>query len=329
MENGRAKAAQLLCLGSWHIYSRMTLDENVQFVQGALDRGICHFDIADYWDHDLLNTVRFKEVMEILGLPRDRYKIGLKVFTTSVESRESVVQRLLDLLNIEYADYVLCSRPNMQETMQEAIEGMNALVEKGLTRELDFSLWDAPQLKQAYDLMKSQNMSLPRFVQFQYNICRRDVVESETYQALFEQTGLKLQAAFTLEGGILSGHTTRRRFEPEERQSGIWFGPDERNLARDSGGIRDQIARVYPRLEQKSKEIGLSPAALCVAFAATHPYIENVLLGASKLWQIDEALDGVETARRDPKMIRDLTEEFYIGGSTAPKLFDFSAGILR
>jgi len=325
-KNTKEKAANLLCLGSWHIFSRLSLDDSVKFVQGAIDRGINHFDIADYWDHEVLNTTRFKEVVKILGLPRDSYKLGLKVFTNSTETRDLVVSRALDLLDVEYVDYVLCSRPNMQETMQEAVELMNDLVVKGFTKELDFSLWDAPQLKEAYNLMKAQNMALPKFIQFQYNVCRRDVVESDAYHDLFETTDLKFQAAFTLEGGILGGHITRRRFEPEERAKGIWFTADERNIARDSGDIRDKIVKIVPRLMEIAKSIGVSPAQLSLAFAATHPNIENVLLGATKLWQLDEALAAMELALTKPTEVRELTNELYIGGAKAPKIFDYNGG---
>lgn len=325
----QTRAADLLCLGSWHIYSRMTLDENAAFIQAAMDRGINHFDIGDYWDHELLNTARFKEVVKLLGLPRESYKMGLKVFTNSTESRESVVRRMLDLLDTDHADYILFSRPNPHETMREAVADMNALVDMGLTRELDFSLWDAPQLKEAYDLLKAQGMHLPRFVQFQYNICRRDVVESETYQALFRDTGLKLQAAFTLEGGILGGHVTRRRFEPEERAQGIWFPPEERNMARDSGGIRDEIVRKVPRLIEVSRAQGLSPAQLAMAFPATNPSIENVLFGATKVWQLDQALGAMELALTRPEEVRALTQEFYTAGAEAPHLFDYNGGHLH
>lgn len=327
-KNKKEQAARLLCIGAWHTYSRMTLEESVNLVQGAMERGINHFDMADYWDHEQLNTTRFREIVRILGLPRESYKLGLKVFTTSVETREEVVRRTLDLLGVEYADYVLCSRPNTQETMQQAIEAMNGLVTKGLTRELDFSLWDAPQLKEAYDLMKQQGMSLPKFVQFQYNICRRDVVESQAYHNLFESTGLKLQAAFPLEGGILGGHVTRRRYDQTDREQGIWFHPEDRNIARDSGGIRDEIVRKVPRLIEVARSMNLSPAQLSQAFAATHPYIENVLFGATKLWQLDEALEAMQLAVENPARIREIAGEFYVSGSQAPRLFDFSARML-
>ena len=322
-EDLRKKAAGLLALGSWHVYSRQTLDESVAFVDAALARGINRFDLADYWDCGLRNTTRFKEVMRQLGRPRGDYKIDIKVFTNSERTREQEVCELLGLLGIDYADSVLCSRPAPEESLEDACKAMDALVSKGLAKELDFSLWDAPLLSQAYDHMRREGLALPRYVQFQYNICRRDVVESNAYQKLFADTGLKLQAAFPLEGGILAGHTTRQRFDPETR-SEEWFGPGDRNIARDSGGIRDRIVAKVPRLIEVAGEHGLTSAQLAIAFVTTNPNLESILFGATKIWQIDEAIDGVCYALQHPETVKIISEEFRVNGSAAPKLFDIS-----
>ena len=63
----KAKAAKMLALGSWHVYNRQTFEESVAFVNAALERGINHFDMADYWESDFKNTERFKAVMKELG----------------------------------------------------------------------------------------------------------------------------------------------------------------------------------------------------------------------------------------------------------------------
>lgn len=324
----KKEAAKILALGSWHVYNRQSLDESIAFVDAAMQRGINSFDIADYWDYDFLNTARFREVMKQLGRPREEYKIGLKVFTNSERTREQEVEQFLDLLGIDYADSVLCSRPAPGESLADACKAMDALVAKGLAKELDFSLWDAPQLKQAYDFMRSHGFALPRYVQFQYNICRRDVVESDSYQKLFAETGLKLQAAFPLEGGILAGHIARQRFDPETRNE-RWFHPEDRNIARDSGGIRDRIIEKVPRLIEVARANGLTAAQLALAFVAINPNLENILFGATKIWQLDEAIEGVCFALEDPERVKDLSAEFRVNGSAAPKLFDFSVAMRK
>ena len=317
------KAAKLLALGSWHIYNRQTLDQSLEFVDGALNRGINHFDIADYWDYEFKNTERFKDIMAKLNRPREDYKIGLKIFTNSSMTRVEEVSRFLETMGLDYADYVLCSRPAPGETMEQAVVAMDALIKEGIAKELDFSLWDAPQLRQAYTLMKDMGLNTPKFVQFQYNICRRGVVESEDYENLMNETGLKLQAAFPLEGGILGGALMRKRYDPGDKEKGRWFHTEDRNLARDSGEIRAKIIKAFPRLLEVAEENGLTPAQLSLAYVATNPHVENILFGATKLWQLDEAIAAVDYSLENAEKVKALAEEFNFGGA-APKLFDFS-----
>ena len=319
--------APRLSIGSWHIFSRLSFEEGAALVKAAIDRGINEFDIGDYWDHELENTTRFKDIVRYLGLPRESYKLSIKLFTNAAQTREEVLRANMDRLGVETVDYAICSRPAQNETLEDAAEAMADLVNKGLTKALAVSLWDAPLLRQAYKLMKEKGYFLPEFVQFQYNVCRRDVIESEAYQDLFADTTIKLQAAFTLEGGILAGHVHRRRFGPEDQAKGEWFPVNERNIARDSGGIRDKIKGVVPKLSDAAKSLGVSSAQLAMAFVATHPAIHTVLFGATKIWQLDEALAALELAQNKPNEIRELVSDLYISGAKPPALFDFSAGI--
>ena len=319
----KAKAAKMLALGSWHVYNRQTFEESVAFVNAALERGINHFDMADYWESDFKNTERFKAVMKDLGRPRDDYKIGLKIFTNTALTSTEEVTRFLDLLDLEYADYVLCSRPAPGESMEDAVVAMDQIVKSGVTKELDFSLWDAPQLKEAYTLMQEKGLTLPKFVQFQYNICRRGVVESEAYEDLFNTTGLKLQAAVPMEGGILGGHINRKRFDPGDKEKGRWYHEEDRNICRDGGDIRPQIRAILPHMMEVAESVGLTSAQLSMAYVATNPHVENILFGATKIWQLDEALGAVEFAMDNKELVKEISAEFNIGGK-APGLFDFS-----
>lgn len=316
-----------LSIGSWHIFSRLSFNEGAELVKAAIDRGINEFDIGDYWDHALENTTRFRDIVRHLGLPRESYKLSIKLFTNTAQTREEVLRAYMDRLGVETVDYAICSRPAQTETLDAAAEAMAGLVKKGLTKALAVSLWDAPLLGQLYQLMKEKAYGPPEFVQFQYNICRRDVMESEAYRDLFARTTLKLQAAFTLEGGILAGHVNRRRFGPEDRAKGEWFPANERNIARDSGGIRDKIKAVVPKLAQAAKSLGVSAAQLAMAFTATHPAIHSVLFGATRIWQLDEALAALELAKNKPGEVRELVSDFYMSGAEPPALFDFSAGV--
>lgn len=317
--------ASRLALGSWHVFSRLSLEDGALLVRRALDLGIRLFDVGDYWDHELSNEQRFRDIVRRLGLKRDDYRIGIKVFTNSVESRDELVKHSLVQLGIEQADYVVCSRPAVNETLDHAIAAMSGLVSSGLTREIAASLWAPEMLGEAMRIMAARGLPQPRFLQLQYNVCRRSLVESEPYERLFGQTGIRLQAADTLEGGILAGHLHRDRYNPGDREAGRWF-PD-RNIPRDSGAIRPAIRAMVPGLEAAAARLAVTPAQLAMAFCLLHPALDTLLFGATRPEHLEENLGALELAKSRPDAVRESVAPLAIAGAAAPAIFDVSAGM--
>jgi len=324
-QNDRPLDASRLALGSWHIFSRLSLQEGAALVRKALDLGINLFDVGDYWDHEMSNEVRFREIISSMGLARSDYRVGIKVFTNSKQSRTDLVKASLNRLGIEQADYVICSRPSNGETLDQAVEAMADLVTSGLTREIAVSLWTPEPLMDAMALMAQKNLPRPRFIQLQYNVCRRTLIESPEYQRLFEHTGILMQAADTLEGGILAGHVHRERFNPEDRDAGNWFA--DRNIPRDSGGIRPRIRQAVPALTAAAEKLGATPAQLAIAFSLLHPALDTLLFGSTKPSQIEENIGALQLASQRADDVLNAVLDLKVEGAAAPPLFDVSAGI--
>lgn len=314
-----------LALGSWHIFNRLSLEEGATLVRKALDLGIRLFDIGDYWDHERSNEERFRDIVAHLGLARGDYRVGIKVFTNSVESREDLVKQSLKRLGIEHADYVVCSRPAVNESLDSAIEAMSGLVTSGLTRDIAASLWEPDMLHTAMSMMSDRGLEKPRFLQLQYNVCRRSLVEAPAYERLFRETGIGLQAADTLEGGILAGHLHRDRFNPGDRDRGHWFS--DRNVPRDSGGIRPAIRLMVPRLEQEAARLKVTPAQLAMAFCLLHPALDTLLFGATRTEHLEENIGALELARTRPDDVLEATAPLALEGAAQPAIFDVSAGM--
>lgn len=317
--------ASRLALGSWHVFSRLSLDEGAALVQRAIDLGITLFDVGDYWDHELSNETRFAEIVKVLGLKRDQYRIGIKVFTNSVERRADLVRGSLDRLEIDQADYIVCSRPSGHETMEQAVEAMSDLVTSGLTQDIAVSLWTPEPLIEAVEMMRRNGLVLPKFIQLQYNVCRRSLVESEPYRKMFSETRIAMQAADTLEGGILAGHLHRERFNPEHRHEGQWFA--DRNIPRDSGGIRPKIRNMVPALRDAAARLGVTPPQLAIAFCLLHERLDTVLFGATCISHLEENLGALELARSRPEAVRDAVAGLAVEGAAPPPIFDVSAGL--
>lgn len=294
-------------------------------VRKGLDLGITYFDVGDYWDHDESNEEKFRAIIRDLGLKRDEFRVGLKIFTNAHTSREDLLKESLQRLGLDYADYVVCSRPSMEETITEAADKMAALVTSGLSQHLALGLWQPQQLRELIPYLQANTLPLPVHLQLQYNICRRTLVEDEAYATLFRETGLRLQAADTLEGGILAGHVSRERFGPEDRAEGRWFA--ERNLPRDSGKIRPQIREKVPALFAAAKEMGVTPAQLSIAYCLLNPAIFNVLFGATNPAHVEENFAAVALAQTRADEIRAAVADLVVEGAEAPPLFDKAAGI--
>lgn len=173
--------------------------------------------------------------------------------------------------------------------------------------------------------MSERGLPKPRFLQLQYNVCRRTLVESPEYERLFLETGIKLQAADTLEGGILTGHLHRERYQPEDRSAGRWFM--DRNIPRDSGGIRPAIREMVPQLEVVASKMGATPAQLAMAFCLLHPAIDTLLFGATKPTQLEENLGALAIAVERPDDVHAAVQNLGVPGAAPPALFDVSAGM--
>ncbi|MBF9033296.1 aldo/keto reductase [Rhodobacterales bacterium HKCCE2091] len=314
-----------LALGSWHIFSRLTHQEGMALVRRALDLGITFFDVGDYWDHEESNEEKFRAIVRDLGLRREEYRIGLKVFTNSVQTRAELVRESLGRLGLDHFDYVVCSRPSQQESLETAVEAMSDLVLSGLSERLAVSLWTPGPLRDVMAYADLNGLPKPEFIQLQYNVCRRTLVESEDYRTLFEDTGLKLQAADTLEGGILAGHIARDRFGPEDRDAGRWF--TDRNLPRDSGGIRQRIREKVPALNAAAADLGVAPATLAIAYCLLHPHLFNVLFGTTRVADLEKNFAAVSLAAERPDAVRAAVADLTVEGAAAPPLFDKSAGV--
>jgi aryl-alcohol dehydrogenase-like predicted oxidoreductase len=314
-----------LALGSWHIFSRLDLEGSMALVKRAINLGISFFDVGDYWDHENSNEERFAEIVRRLGLSRAQYRVSVKVFTNSATPRAELLKQSLQRLGVEEADYVICSRPSGGESLEQACEAMADLVKSGLARNLAVSLWTPEPLRRAFAYIRAQGLPEPKFLQLQYNVCRRSLVESDDYARLFRETGIGLQAADTLEGGILTGHLARDRFGPDDRAAGRWF--TDRNLPRDSGRIRPAIRGKAPELAAAAKAMGVTPAQLAIAYCLLNPAIYNVLFGATRPEHLDENAGAVALAQTRGDEIRAAVQGLVVEGAAPPPLFDISAGV--
>lgn len=307
-----------LSLGSWNTFSRLGVGECAALLGNAIDSGINLFDIGYYWDKP--DTERlFAAALRETGARRDQYMLALKLWLWNYpeQSFEQQAHASLQRLGVDHVDLVMVSRPTPGVDFTAFCEEIDALVQSGIARGWGATNWEAAQIEQAKSLLSGR--SQPRLVQLQYNVARRDVVESADYARLFADRAPGLCAAFVLEGGILAGHLDRDRVNPSDFARGE--RPRERNIARDAGGVREQVRALQPRLATIAAEFDATPSQLAIAFTLTNPGIATALIGVTRPADLEENL-GALRLLESAEWWLPLIEELRIRGVAHPRLFD-------
>ena len=307
-----------ISLGSWNTFSRLSPDECGRLLRRAVDRGVNLFDIAFYWDKP--DTERmFADAVGHAGILRGQIQIALKLWLWNYpeQTLREQASESLQRLRMADADLVMVSRPTPEVDIDAFCGEIAALVDAGVTRQWGATNWEPAQLARAREVLPPSRW--PALVQLQYNVARRAVVESAEYDSLFADGTLKLCAAFVLEGGILAGHLDRDRVNPGEFARGV--RPRERNIARDAGGVREQIRALQPALAAIARDFDASAAQLAIAFALAHPALGTALIGVTTTDNLDENLDALKLlASRDQWLPR--LESLKVAGVAHPRLFD-------
>lgn len=314
----RLPPVSALSLGSWNTFSRLEFEDNVGLIRAALDAGVNLFDVGYYWDKPHTEVI-FGRALQVIDAPRDDYLIAQKLWLWSYPGL-SLAQQLeasLIRLGLDRVDLVMVSRPRPEIEFEPFVAEIEGLISRGLARAWGVTNWEAGLIERAQALCAPRPG--PALVQLQYNVARRAQVENEAYRALFATTDVRLCAAFVLEGGILGGHTGRDRVNPSDAAAGVQ--PHERNIARDSGGIREIIRDNQDRFEAIARSLDATPAQVAIAFALANPATATALIGVSRPQDLVENLGALSLVDRAQAIV-DLVTPLAIADAGHPRLFD-------
>ncbi|WP_223692314.1 aldo/keto reductase [Leifsonia poae] len=289
----------ILSIGSWNTYSRLSFEAGVALVQHALELGIDTFDVAYYRDKPH-TEVLFGRILEVVGAPRERYRIVEKTWFSSYPERSLAAQldATLVRLGLNDVDVILSEHPRPGMDVQAIAEEVADLVVSGRARAWGGMDWSPEQLRIAYEHLSGLGLPTPQGVQLKYSIARQAVVEGSEFQTLHRDTGITLMASDTMEGGILAG-----KLAPERR------------IGIDTGNIREQIIALVPDLQEVAAGLGCSAAQLALAFCLSNDAVSTVLFGATRPEHLDDGVAALGLRRRlGAEHIRELLLPYAVSG---------------
>ncbi|NIM96012.1 MAG: voltage-dependent potassium channel subunit beta [Anaerolineales bacterium] len=305
-----------LSFGAWVTFgTQVDVDLAVDLMKTAYDAGVNFFDNAEVYAYGEAEIVMGKALKK-LGWRRDSYLVSSKVMFGCLEERKptqwglhrkhviEACDQALGRLGVECLDLYFCHRPDPETPIEETVRAMTDLIRMGKVHYWGTSEWSAQQLMEAYGIARQYNLVPPTMEQPQYNMFHRQRFEVE-YARLYDVIGLGTTIWSPLSWGILTGKysegildDTRVKLEGYE-----WL----REFIEGEEG-QQRVAKTK-ELVKVAEKLETSMAKLAIAWCLKNPNVSTVILGASRVDQLEENLDALEVLELLTDDVMDEIEE--------------------
>jgi voltage-dependent potassium channel beta subunit len=301
-----------LSLGSWVTYhNQVDTRAATEMLAAAMDAGINFFDNAEVYAAGQSEVV-MGEAFKALKWPRLSYVVSTKFFwgldreghatnRKDTLNRKYLLQAIdgsLQRLQLEHVDLVYCHRPDPATPIEETVWAMSDIIHRGKALYWGTSEWAAADIRAAWDIADKHHLHKPVVEQPEYNLFHRKRVEQE-YARLYDDIGLGLTTWSPLASGLLTG----------KYKSGIPAG--SRGAMESMAFLRERLTdplknEAVAKLEGIAARLGGNVAQLAVAWANRNPNVSSVILGASRLSQLQ---DNLKALALTPKLTPEVVEE--------------------
>ena len=287
-----------LSYGSWVTFS-LQLDQSkaTQIMKEAYDKGVNFFDNAEVYANGQSEIIMGNAIKE-LGWRRDTFIVSSKVFwggekpTQRGLSHKHIIDAChaaMKRLQVDYLDLYFCHRPDPDTPIEETVRAMHTLVNQGKICYWGTSEWTAEQIIKAYEIAETLNLTPPTMEQPQYNLLERYKMEKD-YLPVFDKYQLGTTIWSPLGSGILSGKYIDTN--PSDTRTSL-KGYEFIKKKYESDSYIDVHNKVK-QLKELSKNAGLPLVNLAICWCLKNANVSTVILGASKLAQLQENLNSTE-----------------------------------
>jgi len=286
-----------LSLGSWLTFGKQIGDDIAEKLMiEAYEKGVNFFDNAEIYAQGQSEIVMGR-ILKKMSWRRSSYIVSSKAFfgdgnrlpNETGLSRKHLTEAChaaLNRLQVEYLDLFFCHRPDKNTPILETVRTMNTLIQQGKILYWGTSEWSAQEIMEAHMCAEKYNLIGPVVEQPQYNMFHRQKVEVDFAQ-IYKTVGLGTTIWSPLASGVLTNKYVDA-FPKDTRLSieGLeWL--KERS-------ITPERLEKLRQLEKIADDLDTSIAKLAVAWCAQNPNVSTVILGASKLHQLQETLTSLE-----------------------------------
>lgn len=292
-----------------------------EMVTGFLKTGNRELDTAYVYNGGSTETI----LGEILpNLDANSYEVATKVHPriTGKLDRETIMMEFgesLKRMNRESVDLLYFHFPDGKTPIDEALEAVAELHEQGKVKELGLSNYPAWQVVDVWHKCEKYGCPKPTVYQGMYNaLCRN--VEPELFPAI-RALGMRFYAFNPLAGGLLTGKHLHFEDAPEPGRFARLESYRKRYWKQSYFDAMDEIRKACD-----AEHIPMVEAAyrwLCNHSMLDVSKGDGILLGASKIAQMDQNLEAVKKGVLPQSILDAMDGAWEIARPDSPAYFKF------
>lgn len=286
-------------LGLWNNFGSETPFANArEMLLGAFDLGIIHFDLANnYGPHPGAAEETLGRVLKNDLHPyRDEMIISTKAGYGMWPgpygdhgSRKYLMASLdqsLRRMGLDYVDVFYHHRPDPETPMEETMGALADMVRQGKALYVGVSNYSAQQTAQAHDILAGMGVKLT-IHQPRYNMLDRWVEQgAPSLCDVLLDKGIGAVAFSPLAQGLLTDRYLSG-IPADSRAAGSCVFLHESN-------VTEEVLSKVRRLNDLARQRGETMAQLALAWVLENPAITSVIIGASRLSQIQQNVQTVQ-----------------------------------
>ena len=293
-----------LCFGTMTFGKPVDHTAAARMLDRCIEWGINFVDTANVYQAGVSETI----LGEAMRGKRDKLIVATKVrgkmgdgqddYGLSKRAIFRAVEDSLKRLRTDYIDLYYLHQPDYDVPIEETLSAMEELVKQGKIRYPATSNYSGWQVCEILWIAK-KNAYLPAYVsQPMYNLLARGI--EQEYLPMAKKYDVTIIAYNPLAGGLLTGKHSEASVTPDTRfdnnsmyQERYWHA---RNFA------------VVDKLKRASEDAGRSLVDVSLNWLLHHTQTDSVLLGATKMEQLEENLAACEKGRVPPEVLQVCNE---------------------
>ena len=285
-----------ISLGMWHNFGGVDKFETSRaMVRRAFDLGITHFDLANNYGppagsaEETLGRILKKDLAPYRDQLIISTKAGYGMWSGpygdggSKKYLTASLDQSLERLGLDYVDIFYHHRPDPNTPLEETMKALDRIVKQGKALYVGISNYNAQQTKRASEILR--DLGTP----FIINQVSYSMFDRWTEESLIDTLGAEGLGGIIfspLAQGLLTDKYIDEIPEDSRAASSSQF--------LNETDITDEKLTKIKELHQLAQSRGQSLAPMALAWVLRHDSIASVLVGASKVSQIEENIQTVD-----------------------------------